>query len=38
MNEVRKADDKAQSLFDNCFQILDGPDAPDIAIQELDRE
>ena len=38
VNEVRKADDKAQSLFDNCFQILDGPDAPDIAIQELDRE
>ena len=31
------ADDKAQSLFDNCFQILNGPDAPDIDIQELDR-
>ena len=23
------ADDKAQSLFDNCFKVLDGPDAPD---------
>jgi hypothetical protein len=35
---MRIADDKAQALFDNCFKILDGPDAPDIAIQELDRE
>lgn len=35
---VRRADDKAQSLFDNCFRILDGPDAPDVTIQELDRE
>jgi hypothetical protein len=35
---MRKADDKAQSLFDNCFRILNGPDAPDVAIQELDHE
>ena len=35
---LRIADDKAQALFDNCFKILDGPDAPDLAIQELDRE
>jgi hypothetical protein len=35
---VRTADDKAQALFDNCFRILDGPDAPDIAVQELDKE
>jgi hypothetical protein len=32
------ADDKAQKLFDNCFQVLNGPDAPDAEIQELDRE
>jgi hypothetical protein len=32
------ADDKAQRLFDNCFQVLNGPDAPDLSIQELDRE
>ncbi|MHB8261103.1 MAG: hypothetical protein ACYDCN_09095 [Bacteroidia bacterium] len=32
------ADDKAQSLFDNCFKVLDGPDAPDLTIQELDRQ
>jgi hypothetical protein len=29
---------KAQELFDNCFDILDGPDAPDTEIQELNRE
>jgi len=33
-----KADDKAQALFDNCFRILNGPDAPDVSIQELDHE
>ena len=32
------ADDIAQSLFDNCFQLTDGPDAPDVCIVELDRE
>ena len=35
---MRLADDKAQALFDNCFKILDGPDAPDLTIRELDRE
>ncbi|MFN3917549.1 MAG: T9SS C-terminal target domain-containing protein [Flavobacteriales bacterium] len=35
---LKSADDKAQSLFDNCFRVLDGPDAPDVTIQELDRE
>lgn len=35
---VKKADDKAQALFDNCFKILNGPDAPDVTLQELDRE
>ncbi|MCB0769008.1 MAG: T9SS type A sorting domain-containing protein [Flavobacteriales bacterium] len=35
---LKIADDKAQALFDNCFKILDGPDAPDLTIQELDRE
>jgi hypothetical protein len=32
------ADDKSQRLFDNCFQVLNGPDAPDITIQELNQE
>ena len=35
---LRRADDKTQALFDNCFKILNGPDAPDISIQELDKE
>ena len=32
------ADDKAQKLYNNNFKLLDGPDAPDLVIQELDRE
>ena len=38
VNRVRQADDKAQALFDNCFKILNGPDAPLVSITELDRE
>ena len=32
------ADDKAQKLYNNDFKLIDGPDAPDVSIQELDRE
>ncbi len=35
---LRTVDDKCQALFDNCFKVLDGPDAPDLTVQELDRE
>ncbi|MFC1729680.1 T9SS C-terminal target domain-containing protein [candidate division KSB1 bacterium] len=35
---LRVVDDKCQALFDNCFKVLDGPDAPDLIAQELDRE
>ena len=35
---LRLVDDKSQRLFDNCFKVLDGPDAPDLTIRELDRE
>ncbi len=35
---MKIADDKAQSLFDNCFKVLDGPTAPELAIRELDKE
>ncbi|MFI5219629.1 MAG: hypothetical protein ACHQNT_09080, partial [Bacteroidia bacterium] len=35
---VKLADDKAQALFDNCFKVLDGPDAPDLVFRELDKE
>lgn len=35
---LRAADDIAQALFDNCFDITEGPDAPDLTPVELDRE
>ena len=31
-------DREAQALFDNNFNILNGPDAPDLNIRELDKE
>ncbi len=34
---VRRADDKAQILFENCFRVLDGPDAPELKIVEMDK-
>ncbi len=38
VDKMLKADDKAQALFDNCFQLFEGPWAPELTIQELDRE
>ena len=35
---VRRADDKAQILFENCFRVLDGPDAPELNIVEMDKQ
>ncbi len=35
---LKGADTKAQQLFNNCFSTLNGPDAPNLAIQELDKE
>ncbi|MBK7872569.1 MAG: hypothetical protein IPJ74_18745 [Saprospiraceae bacterium] len=35
---LQEADDIAQALFDNCFRLTDGPDAPDADFIELDRE
>ncbi|MFT5164990.1 MAG: hypothetical protein ACI8P3_000214 [Saprospiraceae bacterium] len=32
------ADEVAQALFNNCFDITDGPDAPDVCFIELDEE
>lgn len=37
-NQLLRADSKAQALFDNCFKTIDGPDAPDVSITELDQE
>lgn len=38
VNDVIVADDKAQALFDNCFEILDGPDSPVMEIVEMDQQ
>ena len=38
ISRLQFADDIAQALFDNCFDIPDGPDAPDVTAVELDRE
>lgn len=38
ITKLQFADDLAQDLFDNCFDITDGPDAPDVDWIALDRE
>lgn len=38
VKQLFQADDKAQALFENCFRLLNGPDAPDLTAQELDKE
>lgn len=38
VQKMLQADDKAQALFDNCFRILNGPEAPDLTAQELSQE
>ena len=38
LSELRAADDLAQALFNNCFILPNGPDAPDLDWIELDRE
>jgi len=35
---LRIVDDKCQSLFDNCFAVLSGPNAPDLTIQEMNKQ
>ncbi len=36
--EVQRADDKAQKLFENCFKVVDGPDAPELTIIEMNQQ
>ena len=38
INLVKVFDIEAQALFNSNFNILNGPDAPDLEITELDRE
>lgn len=35
---LTNADDLAQALFDNCFKVTDGPDAPDVDFIELNNQ
>ena len=35
---LREIDDVCQALFENCFKVLDGPDAPTLVIQEMSNE
>ena len=35
---LKIADDKAQTLFNNCFRIVDGPNAPKMEVVELENE
>ncbi len=38
INVLLKNDTKAQALFDNCFEIMDPPQAPVLSIVELENE
>jgi len=38
LENLLRADRLAQGLFDNCFDLLDGPDAPDVDWIELNQE
>lgn len=35
---LKVASQKAQELFNSCFDLVDGPDAPEVDIQELDQQ
>lgn len=38
VDAMKRADTKAQALFDACFRILTPPDAPKLVIQELENQ
>ncbi len=38
LNLLKEASKKAQELFNSCFDLIDGPDAPNIEVQELDQQ
>ena len=35
---LRIVDDKCQNLFESCFKVIDGPDAPDLVFREMDQK
>ena len=38
LSDLLEADGLAQGLFDNCFKLKNGPDAPNVDFVELDKE
>ena len=38
LTDLYAADEICQGLFDNCFKIFDGPDAPNVDVIELDNK
>ncbi|MEA1875799.1 MAG: T9SS C-terminal target domain-containing protein, partial [Bacteroidota bacterium] len=38
VDKMLQSDVKAQRLFENCFQVVDGPDAPELTIIEQDQK
>ena len=38
IDKMLQSDEKAQRLFENCFQVVDGPDAPELTIVEQDQK
>jgi hypothetical protein len=38
MENLFRADQLAQGLFDNCFELLDGPDAPTVEWIEMNKQ
>ncbi|NLJ81950.1 MAG: T9SS type A sorting domain-containing protein [Bacteroidales bacterium] len=35
---LKIVDDKCQTLFESCFKVIDGPDAPDLVFREMDQQ
>jgi len=35
---LKQASRKAQELFNSCFDLIDGPDAPEVEVHEQDRQ
>jgi len=38
VDKMLLADEKAQRLFENCFKVVDGPDAPELTLVEQDQK
>ena len=38
VESLREIDDICQALFENCFKVLDGPEAPTMVVQEMSNE